>query len=75
MVVFGRVHWQNEDVKEGLRKFHFVSIRLCHQFDWQALSIDVSAILSVGRDQSLPNVFSNYSRHNNYANVNVQKTV
>ena len=37
-----------------LRKFLFVSICLCDYFDWQALSVDVSANLFVKRDQVLP---------------------
>ena len=39
---------------KSLRKYLFVSIRLCNYFDWQALSVDVSAILFLARDQVVP---------------------
>ena len=42
---FGRVHWQNGDVRKSLEKFLFVSTRLCHYFRWQVFSVDVSSIL------------------------------
>ena len=40
--------------QKWLQKILFVSIQLCHHFDWQALSIDVSIILFVASDHVLP---------------------
>ena len=54
MIDFGHIHCRNAGVRKRLIKNLFVSVRLCHHFDWQLRSVDVSAIAFVARDQKLP---------------------
>ena len=41
-------------VLKMIKKILFISIRICHYFDWQSISVDVSAIVFVTRGQALP---------------------
>ena len=56
LIDFGRIYWEKVVLKM-IRKlplcFHSF-MRLCHHFDWEALLVDVSAILFGRNDQILP---------------------